>query len=127
MSKYNNRKVTLPTGEVFDSQKEAQRYWELKLLEKSGAIRHLKRQVPFELIPAQREKSEEVFTRGPAKGQPKPGQIIEKAVVYYADFTYIDAKTGKFVVEDTKGVKTKEYIIKRKLMLYVHNIRVREV
>lgn len=127
MSKYNNKKVTLPDGEVFDSQKEALRYMDLKILEKYGAIRDLKRQVPFELIPVQREESHEVYKRGAAKGQHKPGKVIEKAVDYYADFTYRDAKTGEFVVEDAKGVRTKEYIIKRKLMLYVHNIRIREV
>ena len=127
MNKYKNRMVVMPDGEGFDSLREAKRYWELKLLEKSGAIRDLKRQVPFELIPAQREESREVFKRGAKKGQPKPGKVIEKSVDYYADFTYIDAKTGEFVVEDAKGVRTKEYIIKRKLMLYVHNIRIKEV
>ena len=127
MNKYKNRMIALPGGEVFDSQREAKRYGELKLLEKSGAIRDLKRQVPFELIPAQRKESREVFKRGDKKGQPKPGKVIEKAVDYYADFTYRDAKTGEFVVEDAKGVRTKEYIIKRKLMLYVHNIRIKEV
>lgn len=130
MSKYNNRKVTLPDGEVFDSQKEALRYLELKLLEKSGAICDLKRQVPFELIPAQyiEIKLASVYKRGPLKGQHKTKRYcIEQAVKYIADFVYTDLQTGKKVAEDTKGVRTKEYIIKRKLMLYVHNIRIREV
>lgn len=126
MSKYKNRMIVTPSGEVFDSQREAKRYLNLKLLEKSGAIRDLKRQVPFELIPTQREENQEVYKRGKKKGQPKEGKILEKAVVYYADFTYRDTKTGEFVVEDAKGIRTKEYIIKRKLMLYVHNIRIKE-
>lgn len=127
MRKYNNRTVTTPDGEVFDSKREALRYMDLKALEKYGAIRDLKRQVPFELIPVQREESGKVYKRGPKKGQPKPGKVIEKSVDYYADFTYRDSSTGEFVVEDAKGVKTKEYIIKRKLLLHVHGIRIKEV
>jgi len=75
------------------------------------------------LIPAQYE----TYVRYGKKGQRlKDGQrCIEKAVVYVADFTY--QKDGQMIVEDTKGMKTKDYIIKRKLMLYVHGIRVREV
>ena len=126
MSKYNNRTVVMPNGEVFDSQKEARRYLELKMLEKAGEISCLKRQVPFLLIPAQLEESHEVFKKGPNKGQPKPGKVIEKPVYYYADFTYTVYKTSEYVVEDAKGVKTEGYILKRKLMLYVHKIRIKE-
>lgn len=68
----------------------------------------------------------EVYKRGPKKGQPKEGKVIEQECSYYADFDYI-GKDGTHVVEDTKGVKTKEYIIKRKLMLYIHGIRISEI
>ena len=55
----------------------------------------------------------------------KKGKLLERECAYIADFVYTE--NGKIVVEDTKGLRTKDYIIKRKLMLYVHNIRVREV
>lgn len=118
-SKYGNRKIERD-GEVFDSLKEYRRYCELLLLEKAGAITGLMRQVPFELIPAQRESP----TIG-KRGGVKLGKVIERAVVYKADFTY--HKDGKLVVEDTKGVKTKEYILKRKMMLFFCGIRIKEV
>jgi hypothetical protein len=35
--------------------------------------------------------------------------------------------TGETVVEDTKGFRTKDYVIKRKLMLWVHGIKIHEV
>lgn len=110
MSKYGARKDTYD-GKTFDSQKEAQRYAELRLLERGGVISDLRCQEKFEMIPSQKWH----------------GKTVEKSVSYIADFTYIDKSTGEFVVEDTKGFKTKDYIIKRKLMLYVHGIRIREV
>ena len=124
MSKYGARKVQI-NGIVFDSRIEARRYQELRLLERAGQISNLRRQVPYELIPAQYEPSNEVYKRGANKGQPKRGKCIEQAVTYIADFCY--EENGKTVVEDTKGVKTKDYIIKRKLMLYVHKIRIVEI
>lgn len=126
MNKYRNKKVVVD-GEVFDSKREATRYRELKLLEKCGAIKDLKRQVKYELIPAQKEKSTKVYTKGRKKGQPIEGKTIERAVDYVADFVYIDTTTGKEVVEDTKGMRTKDYIIKRKLMLYRYGIKIQEV
>lgn len=126
MNKYGNKKVTID-GEVFDSKREAKRYQELKLLEKSGAIVGLKRQETYYLIPTQREASTRVYTKGRKKGQPIEGKVIEKPVTYIADFAYLDAATGNVVVEDVKGVRTKDYIIKRKLMLYIHGIKIREV
>lgn len=126
MNKYGNKKVVID-GEVFDSKREATRYQELKLLEKCGAIKDLKRQVVFELIPTQREKSTKVYTKGRKKGQPIEGKVIEKAVTYISDFAYIDTATGKMVVEDSKGMRTDKYIIKRKLMLYIHGIKIQEV
>ena len=107
-SKYGNKKVEVD-GIVFDSKREARRYLELTLLEKAGEIRSLERQVKFELIPSQRID----------------GKVVERSCDYVADFTYW--QDDQFVVEDTKGMKTKDYIIKRKLMLYIHKIRIREV
>ena len=122
--KYGNREVTVD-GIAFDSIREARRYKQLKLLLLSGEIVGLSMQVPFELVPAQYEETGEVYTKGPRKGQPKQGKCIEKSVVYVADFVYFE--NGKRVVEDTKGVRTPEYIIKRKLMLHKYGIRIREV
>lgn len=126
MNKYGNKKVVID-GEVFDSKREAVRYQELKLLEKCGAIIGLRRQETYYLIPTQREASTRVYTKGRKKGQPIEGKVIEKPVTYIADFAYLDAATGNLVVEDVKGMRTKDYIIKRKLMLYIHGIKIQEV
>lgn len=110
MSKYNAQKTTVD-GITYDSRKEAQRAQELRLMLKAGIISNLREQVPYELIPAQKNEY---------------GKVVERAVIYKADFVY-DDENGKTVVEDVKGVRTKEYIIKRKLMLYEYGIRIREV
>lgn len=109
MSKYNSRK-TVVDGQKFDSKKEANRYQELLLLEKAGVIKNLSRQVKFVLIPSQRDEN---------------GKLIERECSYKADFMYEEGI--KTVVEDVKGYRTKEYIIKRKLLLYQYGIRIREV
>ena len=95
----------------------------MSLLEKAGTITDLQRQVKFVLIPAQHE----TFERYGKKGQRlKDGsRCLEKECAYIADFVY--QENGKKVVEDTKGFKTKDYIIKRKLMLWVHGIKIKEV
>ena len=145
-NKYGARKITDPiTGFVFDSKKEHRRWCELQLLERAGKISRLRRQVAYELIPTQREESTEVYKAGPHKRLPKPGAIIEKGCTYIADFVYevpyrkysdkdgelIFSDGWKTIVEDTKGCKKGAaydlFVIKRKLMLYVHGIRVREV
>lgn len=92
-NKYGNKK-TIIDGVTFDSKKEANRYSELKLLEKAGEIQDLRLQEEFELVPKQSD---------------------ERKVVYKADFTYFDKAKNIQVVEDTKGFKTREYILKRKL------------
>ena len=125
MNKYGNKKVVID-GESFDSKREAVRYRELQLLLRCGLISNLKRQVAYELIPVQREKSTRVYKKGRKKGQPIEGKIIEKAVTYIADFVYTDSATGEEVVEDAKGMRTRDYIIKRKLMLYIHGIKIQE-
>lgn len=109
MSKYNSKK-TVVDGQTFDSKKEANRYQELILLEKSGVIKNLSRQVRFVLIPSQRDEN---------------GKVIERECSYRADFEYTE--DGKTVVEDVKGFRTKEYILKRKMMLWKYGIRIREV
>ena len=119
-SKYKSKKTEVG-GIVFDSRKEAKRYKELVALEAAGAISDLERQVEFELIPAAHEPD----VIGP-KGGVKRGKLIERKCSYFADFVYID-QDGNKVVEDTKGMRTADYIIKRKLMLAVHGIRIKEV
>lgn len=122
--KYGNKKITAGNGQVFDSKKEYRRFCELSLLERAGEITNLQRQVPYLLIPEQRAPSTEVYKKGSRAGQPKPGPVLERKVVYIADFVY--QENGETVVEDTKGIKTKEYIIKRKLLLYRYGIRIKE-
>lgn len=111
MSKYGNRTVITEDGK-FDSVKEYSRWQELKLLQRAGEIYELKRQVPFVVIPVQKDEN---------------GKILEREVRYIADFTYRNMKDHRIVVEDTKGMRTKEYILKRKLMLYRNGIRIQEV
>lgn len=122
--KYRNKKVEVD-GILFDSKKEANRYMELKLLEKAGQITDLKRQVRYELIPRQREQSTDMYKAGPHKGEYKLGKVIEQSCYYVADFVYKEGDC--IVVEDTKGMKTKDYVIKRKLMLHKYGIRIKEV
>ena len=117
MNKYGNRKVTTSDGQVFDSQKEANRWIELKLMERAGEITKLQRQVKYVLIPAQYEENQ---------GKGKRFKLVERECAYVADFVYQD-KLGNLNVEDTKGFKTKNYVIKRKLMLHVYGIRIKEV
>lgn len=108
-NKYHNTKLKTADGE-FDSKKEYARWKQLKALQDMGKIKDLRRQVPYELIPHAKQD----------------GKVIERAVNYYADFEYI-TEDGLKVVEDAKGLRTSDYIIKRKLMLYIHGIRIREV
>lgn len=121
-SKYGSKKIEVD-GIVFDSKKEARRYSELLLLEKAGAIQNLQTQVKYILIPSQYETFERYSKTG--KRLKDGRRCIEKECAYIADFTYI--KDGALVVEDTKGFRTTEYIIKRKMMLHVYGIRINEV
>jgi len=120
-SKYHSKKVIID-GETFDSKKEARRYIELLMLQKSGRISGLQRQTKFVLVPAQYEPE----TTGPRGGKIK-GKLLEREVAYYADFVYFDEEEKDLVIEDAKGVRTPEYIIKRKLMLWLKGYRIREV
>ena len=121
MSKYQAKRVMTSDGIWHDSKKEARRWEELLLLVKAGLIVDLQRQVRFVLIPTQREED----TIG-KRGKRYPGKVIERELAYVADFVYWDIKQGKRIVEDVKGFRTPEYKIKRKLMLYIHNIRIVE-
>lgn len=94
----------------YASRKEHRRANELKLLQRAGIIKYLREQVTYELIPTQRDVN---------------GKVIERACSYVADFVYTD-KDGTLIVEDTKGMRTEVYRIKRKLMLHVHGIRILE-
>ena len=107
-NKFGARKFRNEWGE-WASKAEFWRFAELLEMQRKGLINGLQRQVKYVLIPAQREDK----------------KLIERECSYYADFVYI--RDGEQVVEDTKGVRTPEYIIKRKLMLYVHKIRIKEV
>lgn len=113
-NKYGAKKVTDPvTGEAFDSKAEHRRWCELKLLERAGKIRNLRRQVKYVLIPAQYD------------GKYK----LESETSYIADFVYKD-ENGSEIVEDTKGYKRgaayQLYVVKRKLMLQKFGILILE-
>lgn len=110
MRKYGNRKMIVD-GIKFDSKLEACRYQELKLMQRAGVISDLKLQVKYELIPAQKID----------------GKVAERACSYVADFVYYDNQLKQQVVEDTKGMKTKDYVLKRKMMLWFHGIRIKEI
>ena len=106
-SKYHAEK-TIIDGERFDSKREAERWQELRLMEKVGEISNLRRQVKYELIPAFK----------------KPGERTERSVSYIADFVYTE--NGETVVEDSKGFRTETYKLKRKLMIEKYGIWIRE-
>ena len=108
MSKYYNQKITVD-GITFDSKKEYRRFLDLCLMERAGEIDNLERQVKFELIPSQK----------------KNGKVVERACSYVADFVYNE--NGEQVVEDTKGIRTEAYKIKRKMMRWLYGIEIKEV
>lgn len=88
----------------YASKRESKRALDLSLLEKLGEISELREQVRYELVPK---------------------QDGERAVNYTADFVYVEK--GQTVVEDSKGFRTQVFIIKRKLMLFRHGIKIKEV
>lgn len=104
MPKYRNVQTAIGK-KVFSSKKEAKRYQELLIMEKAGLIHDLMTQVSYELIPKQEG---------------------ERNCIYVADFVY-KTQFGTLKVEDAKGFRTKDYVIKRKLMLWLKNIRIQEV
>ena len=108
----------------YDSKRERDRHIFLLNAEREGTISDIRRQVTFHLLPAQYETVEKQL-----KTKTKEVKIcVERAVDYIADFTYM--KDGKLVVEDTKIAKKllpPEYVLKRKMMLYFHGIKIKEV
>lgn len=114
-NKYRARKIQFD-GESFDSKKEFVRYQELKMLEKAGEIKNLRRQVKYVLIPSQKDEL---------------GKVIEREVSYKADFVYNLPGVEYEVVEDVKGFKGSKaydiFVIKRKMMLRFYGIRIKEV
>ena len=102
-NKYNAVKTTI-NGITFDSKRESIRYQELILLQRAGQIRDLTLQVPFTII---------------VNGK--------KICKYIADFQYVDVASGKTIVEDSKGVRTQTYVLKRKLVEAIYAIKIVEV
>ena len=125
-AKYYNKKVVVD-GIEFDSKKEGQRYRELSLMQRAGKITGLRLQVPFELIPNQYE-TVTVQLKTKTKEVEK---LVERKVEYVADFVYTDFEKNETVVEDVKGYKQggayAVFQIKRKLMLHVYGIKVKEI
>lgn len=119
-NKYRNHKAEAD-GITFDSIKERDRYLELKLMEKAGEITDLELQKEYILIPKQYSPS--TLTK---QGKEKRGRLLERECKYRADFVYKDI-SGNEIVEDTKGMRTPDYLIKRKLMLFVHGIKITEL
>ena len=108
-NKYHNKKVIVDDIK-FDSKKEANRYNQLKLLEKAGLIKNLQRQVKFELQPSFKYNNKTI-----------------RAINYIADFVY--EQDGKQIVEDVKSEATRKdkiYLIKKKMLLYIFNIEIKE-
>ena len=126
MTKYKNKKVEFE-GMVFDSKKELSRYKELKELEQQGLISDLQLQKAYELIPAQYETFERYGKRGQRLKDGK--RLLERPLTYIADFVY--TQDGRLHAEDVKGYRKGSaynmFVVKRKLMLYVHGIRIKEV
>lgn len=109
-SKYHNKKV-IYKGIKFDSKKEMQRYKDLELLESTDYICNLELQKKFLL--------QEGYIN--AKGK----KI--RPIYYIADFYYFDLLKDKWVVEDTKGVRTEVYKLKKKLFEYIYNLTIDEL
>lgn len=111
-AKYRNKKIIV-NGITFDSKKEAKRYTELLMLERSGEISCLELQKPYELIPKQK------LSNGKT----------ERACKYVADFCF--KRDGKVVVEDVKGLRKgvayQLFVMKRKWMLFLHKIEIIEI
>lgn len=120
-NKYNSCSIEY-NGIKFDSQRELSRWLALVKLYNEGIISNLERQVKYVLIPAQYGPS----TIG-KRGGVKKGKLLERECSYVADFVYTVNESGLTVVEDTKGFRTKDYIIKRKLMLFVYGIKIKEI
>lgn len=101
-TKYGNKRTEFD-GHVFASQKEANRYAELKLLLRAGKIRDMRLQPKYKIV---------------------VGDV--QVCTYIADFAYFDTQKNKDVVEDAKGMRTPVYRLKKKLMWAVFGIEIME-
>ena len=110
-TKYRNKKVEYE-GIKFDSIKERNRYIQLKDLEKDNKISNLKLQVKYLLIPRQTDEF---------------GKFKYHPITYIADFEYKNNSTGEIITEDTKGVKTPEYKLKKKLFYHIYKKDIIEI
>lgn len=120
-NKYHAKKVNI-CGIEFDSKKEGMRWLLLKDMERTGEISDLRRQVPFELLPAiYRDEVVHLKTKDKVERR-----LVQRAVHYVADFVYTD-KEGKRHVEDTKGLRLPDYILKKKMMLALKGIEIKEI
>lgn len=109
MTKYHNKKVFY--GNIlFDSKKECNYFYKLKLMENTGIIKELKRQVPFELIPTYKINNRTV-----------------RKMQYIADFTYITTNNNKLHIVDTKGYRTEVYKLKKKIFEYKYKMEIEEI
>ena len=126
-SKYGNEKTVIDNIK-FDSKHEAERYCQLRLLERAGVIRDLELQKKFVLIPAQFAPDTVTITK---RGKEKivKGKCLERECAYLCDFAYIDCETGEQVVEDCKSpiTRTAVYKVKKKLMLERYGICIVEI
>ena len=154
------RGIDFATVEKYDSTKEYERWLALQQDQRDGKIADLRRQVVYELIPAQIERiyvRDKIVKDWMVENEHFPRQrdaqvycknhglqyasiqliqmrepifkdkVIEKNAVYTADFVY--RKDGHLIVEDCKSEITRkevDYVLRRKLMLHVHNIRILE-
>lgn len=103
MNKYKNKKIKID-GIEFDSQLEADRYYQLKILERANEIKYLHRQVEFVLQPNYKKNNKTI-----------------RAIKYVADFVYYDLRRGKTIIEDTKGFRNEVYKLKKKMFEYKYN------
>jgi hypothetical protein len=108
--KYRNVKTVTFDGEKFDSKREAARWLELKARQQAGEIRALERQVEFDLM---------------CPNPTRDGFAVVSQ--YVADFVYILCETGKQVIEDAKGQRTRRYLLKRKWLELQDGITITEV
>ena len=106
-NKYHNKKVTVD-GLTFDSIKEANRWQELKLMERAGKITGLSRQLRIEIVPKTK---------------------LHRARYYVADFVYFDKEQGKTIYEDVKGYKKglayQMFTLKRDILYWRNGIEIK--
>lgn len=109
-NKYKASKIETTVGK-FDSKLEFKRYLYLKTLQEEGKISDLVRQVPYTLVPSQKDGT---------------GKVIFREIRYVSDFEY-NLPTGEHIVEDTKGIVLPVFKLKQKLMYYFYGIEVKVI